>query len=157
MKFWKSYTWDQAQNPFVTICRKVIFSEDSSRAIYEMGNMELIELRQTSATIQCPFLPEACTRRIEHVSMWSLASTQSKYDGPNQNSICSAKNTLLSCLNNYFKRQEKSSHPLAKNLQKSHGCKKRSTEALQIHLYTGPMAKRRSIPRVSIGTQLHQS
>ena len=30
----------------------VIFSEESSRAIYEMGNMELIELRQTSATIQ---------------------------------------------------------------------------------------------------------
>ena len=32
---------------------KMIFSEESSRAICEMGNMELIELRQTSATIQC--------------------------------------------------------------------------------------------------------
>ena len=31
----------------------MIFSEESSRAIYEMGNMELIELRQTSATLQC--------------------------------------------------------------------------------------------------------
>ena len=33
---------------------KMIFSEESSRAIYEKSNMELIELRQTSATIQCP-------------------------------------------------------------------------------------------------------
>ena len=32
----------------------MIFSEESRRAIYEMGNMELIELRQTSATIQYP-------------------------------------------------------------------------------------------------------
>ena len=31
----------------------VIFSEESSRAIYVMGNVELIELRQTLATIQC--------------------------------------------------------------------------------------------------------
>ena len=31
----------------------IIFSEESSRAIYEMGNMELIELKQTSATIPC--------------------------------------------------------------------------------------------------------
>ena len=32
----------------------MIFSEESSRAIYEMGNLELIELRQASSTIQCP-------------------------------------------------------------------------------------------------------
>ena len=40
----------------MTICRKgtKIFSEESSRAFYEMGNKELIELRQTSATLQCP-------------------------------------------------------------------------------------------------------
>ena len=31
----------------------MIFSEESSRAIYELGNLELIELRQDSATIQC--------------------------------------------------------------------------------------------------------
>ena len=31
-----------------------IFSEESSHPICEMGNMELIELRQTSATLQCP-------------------------------------------------------------------------------------------------------
>ena len=32
----------------------MIFSEESSRVIYEMGFLELIELRQTSATIRCP-------------------------------------------------------------------------------------------------------
>ena len=31
----------------------MIFSEESSRVIYEVGNLELMELRQTSATIQC--------------------------------------------------------------------------------------------------------
>ena len=31
-----------------------IFSEESRRTIYEMSNLELIELRQTSATVQCP-------------------------------------------------------------------------------------------------------
>ena len=38
----KFLKWDHVQNPFVTICRKVrmIFSEESSRAFYEMGNME---------------------------------------------------------------------------------------------------------------------
>ena len=32
---------------------KMIFSEESSSAIYEMSNMELVELRQTSAIVQC--------------------------------------------------------------------------------------------------------
>ena len=45
----------------------VICSEESSRAVYEMGNMELIELRQTSATIQCPSCPKQRTRGTEHV------------------------------------------------------------------------------------------
>ena len=33
---------------------KMIFSEETSRAIYEKGNMELVELKQSSATSQCP-------------------------------------------------------------------------------------------------------
>ena len=31
----------------------MIFSEESIRVIYEMGNMELFELRQSTVTIQC--------------------------------------------------------------------------------------------------------
>ena len=83
-KSWKSFKWDQAQNPFVTICRKkgnMIFSEESSRAIYEIGNMELVELRQTSAAIQCP----SCLKHVpEGLNMcpcgvW-LRSNQSTMD-----------------------------------------------------------------------------
>ena len=33
----------------------MIFSKESSRVIYEMGSMELFELRQISATAQCHF------------------------------------------------------------------------------------------------------
>ena len=45
----------------------MIFSEESSRAVYEMGNMELIDLRQSSATIQ--------SRGVEHLSIRRLATT----------------------------------------------------------------------------------
>ena len=38
----------------------VIFIEGSSRVIYEMGNMELFELRQTTDTIQC----HSCLRHV---------------------------------------------------------------------------------------------
>ena len=41
------------------------------------------------------FFLEARTRRIEHVSMWHLASTQSKHDGPSQRNICSLENSVL--------------------------------------------------------------
>ena len=36
----------------------MILSEESSRAVFEMGNMDLVELRQTSATMQCPSCPK---------------------------------------------------------------------------------------------------
>ena len=100
------------------------------------------------------FLPEARTRGIEHVSMRRLASTQSKYDGPNENSICSVKKPLLPYLSNHLKSKEKWLQPMATISSERHGCKKRSTETRQIHLYTGPMAERRSIPSVSIGARL---
>ena len=41
---------------------KMIFSEESSRAIYEMGNMELKELRQNLGDYSVSFLLEARTR-----------------------------------------------------------------------------------------------
>ena len=59
------------------------------------------------------------------------------------------------CFSNHFKRKEKWSQPMADGSSISHGCKKRSTKTRQIHLYIGPMAERRSIPSVSIGTRLN--
>ena len=34
--------------------KKDIFCKESSEAMYRMGNVELIELRQTTSTVQCP-------------------------------------------------------------------------------------------------------
>ena len=42
------------------------------------------------------FLPEARTRGIEHLSMRSLASTQSKYDGPNHTTFAAFKTPYYS-------------------------------------------------------------
>ena len=128
--------------------------KESRRAIYEMGNMELIELKQTLGDYSMFFLLIARIRRREHVSMWCLASTQSKYIGPNQNSSCSVQNSLLPYQRCHFKRNEKGSQSLAKKSSQSHGCKKRSSETRQIHLYTGPMTNRRSIPSVSVSDRM---
>ena len=44
----------------------MIFSEESKRANFEKGNMEVIELKQTSATIQC----SSCLKHVlEGVNM----------------------------------------------------------------------------------------
>ena len=55
------------------------------------------------------FLLEARTRGSEYVSMRRLASSQSKYDGPNQGSFCSFGNSLLPYPSKSVKR-EKSGH-----------------------------------------------
>ena len=97
---------------------------------------ELIEQRQTNlGDYSVSFMLEARTRGIEHVSMRRLASTQSKCDGPNQNSICSGTNFSLPYISNHFKRKEKWSQPVATRSSKSHGCKKRSAETRQTPLY----------------------
>ena len=49
------------------------FIEESSRVIYEMGNVELFELGQISMTVQCHSFPEARARRIK--ILWMLSST----------------------------------------------------------------------------------
>ena len=71
---------------------KMIFSEESSRAVYEMGNMEVMS-KQTSATIQCPSCLKHVPEGFNECQCGVLASTQSKYGGPNQNCICSVKNS----------------------------------------------------------------
>ena len=78
------------------------------------------------------FLLETRTRGTEHVSLQRLASTQSKYDGPNQNSTCSVENSLLPCLSNHFKKKEKWSQTMTNISSKRHGCKKKRPETRQI-------------------------
>ena len=61
----------------------MIFSKESSRVIYETDNLELIKLTQTSL--------ETRTRGIEHVSMWRLAPTQSRYYEQNRVTFAALK------------------------------------------------------------------
>ena len=94
--------------------------------------MESIELKQTSATIQCQCscLSEARTRRFEHVSMRRLASTQSKYDGPNRSSFCSVENSILSYHRNICQEGRKSGHnPMAdRSCQKAMDARRGATK-----------------------------
>ena len=55
---------------------KMIFSEESSRTIFEMGNVELIELKTTSETIQCPSCLKYVFEGYDYMSMWKIATTQ---------------------------------------------------------------------------------
>ena len=101
--------------------------------------------------VSVSFWPEVRTGGIEHVSVRRLASTQSNRIRTAFAASIFFKN-FLPCLNNHFKRKEKRSQPVATRSSQSHGCKKRSIETRQIHLYNGPMAERRSVPRV-LGTK----
>ena len=126
----------------------MIFSEESSReSRYLRDGQHGVDRTETDfGDYSMSFLPEARTRAIEHVSMRRLASTPSKYDGPNQNSMCSVENSLLPCLNNLFKRNEKWSQTMADGSSKRHGCKKRSIETWPILFFSEPIAKIRSFP-----------
>ena len=87
-----------AQNPFVTIWRKrVLWSSVKNQfalftkwATLSWSNWDK-HRRQFSV-----FLAWKRTRGIEHVAMWRLASTQSRYDGQTQSNICSVGNSVLS-------------------------------------------------------------
>ena len=53
----------------------MIFSEESSRAIHEIGNMELIELRQTTATCSVSCLAWSTYQRD-----WTCVNAASGFD-----------------------------------------------------------------------------
>ena len=58
----------------------MIFSEESSRAIFEMGHVELIELKKTSETTQCP----SC---LKHVFEGMIMCQCSKLLRPNKSTL----------------------------------------------------------------------
>ena len=75
--------------------------------------MDLIDLKQNFGDYSMFFLPEARIRRRELVSLWCLASTQSKYIGPNQRSMCSVKNSVLPHHSNLVKSEKERTQPMA--------------------------------------------
>ena len=84
----------------------MIFSEESSRAVHEMGNVELIELRQTSATTRC-----LCLKHVrEGLNMCQCGV----WLQPNQNTMdrirtayAAFENSSLPYRSCHFKRKEK--------------------------------------------------
>ena len=116
-------------------------SEELSRAINEMGNMELIELRQTSATIQCP----SCLKHVpEGLNMVNAASgfDPIKVRWAESEKHLQRQKAPYNLASKIISRGKQSGHnPWQQDLKKSHGCKTRSIETRQIHLYTGPMAE----------------
>ena len=50
----------------------MIFIEETRRVIHEMSNLELTELRQTSATIQCPSCVDSTPTNNAHTAQYSL-------------------------------------------------------------------------------------
>ena len=133
----------------------MIFSEESSRAIHEMGNMELIELRQTLATIQCP----SCLKHVpEGLNMcqcgvW-LRPNQSTMD--RIRTAFAALKTPCYSASVIISRGRKSGHnPWQQDHQKAMDARRGATKKQpQIHLYTEPMTERRDLPSVSIVSRL---
>ena len=53
---------------------KMMFSEESSQAIFEMGNVELIELK--TSRIQCPSCSTLRFQRNDSLRMWQAYQTR---------------------------------------------------------------------------------
>ena len=69
--------------------------------------MEMDRFETNLGDYSVSFLLEARTRGHQHVSMWRMATTQFKYVGPNQNSICSFENSLPPYRSDSVKRIKK--------------------------------------------------
>ena len=108
----------------------MIFSEESSRAIYEIGNLELIELRQNLGDYSVSFLPEARTTGIEHASMRRLAFDPIR--------------AAFAALKTPYYRTAITRQPMADGPSQSQRCK--NNETPRPHLCVEPMAKRQNIP-----------
>ena len=98
----------------------MIFYEESSRAIYWMGIMELIELRQTSATLQC----RSC---LKHVPEGLHMCRCGVWLRPNQSTLDRIRKALAALKTPYCRasvvipRRKKSGHnPLQQDPSQSH-------------------------------------
>ena len=133
---------------------ETIFSEESSRAVYEMGNMEFIELKQTSATIQ----RSSCLKHVpEGLNMCQCGV----WLRPNQSTMERMRIAFAALQTPYFRttaissREKKSGHnpwetDHAKTMDARRGATKNSRK---FYLKTGSMAERRDLPSFSIGAR----
>ena len=133
----------------------MIFSEESRRAVYEIGNLELIELRQTSATIQCP----SC---LKHVPDGLNVCPCGVCLRPNRDTMNRIKvrfepfdNAFSSC-NFSFTRKKARTQSLAKRPCESNGHHEGSKETWRPSLDTEQMAERRDIQNFSVGGRVYR-
>ena len=147
---------DHAQHPSVTSCRKVIWSSVKNQvalstrwATWSWSNWDKLQ-RLFSVRLARSNVPEGLNMcecgvwiRHSHSTMERIRTAFAALKIPYYRA------------SEIISRDKKSGHnPWQQDLRKKHGCKKRSTETRQIQLFDGPMAERRSVPRVSIGTRL---
>ena len=139
---------DQARNDLSK--GGMIFSKESCRAVYEVGNMELIELRQTSATVQCP----SCLIHVPEGLNMCLCGVWLR---PNQDTMNRIKARFDSLTTPYYRAtlqsrgQNARTQSMAKRPCKSRKRKTRSKETQQPSLDTQQMAQRREIPSFTGG------
>ena len=129
----------------------MIFKEESSHVIYEMGNLELIELRQTSATIQCP----SCLKHVPEGLNVCLCVVWLR---PNQDTMNKIKARFEALITPYYRskihsRGRKHGH---NQRQKDHA---RAADAKRgatwrPSLDTEQMAERRDIQIFSVGDRV---
>ena len=72
---------------------KMVFSEESTRAIFEMGNVELIELKKSS--MQCPSCLHHVFEGTFSCMCGKLIRTQQRCDEPDSRSHRSSQGTIL--------------------------------------------------------------
>ena len=80
---------------------KLVCSIESSQAIFNMGKVELIELKKT--TIQCPSCLHCVSEGTFLCNCGKLLKLEPGRDQPNQGSIRDSESTF-SCISNLYKR-----------------------------------------------------
>ena len=128
----------------------MIFSEESSRLIYEMDNLELIELGQTSATIQCL----TCSKHVREGLNVCLCGVWLQPDQDTMNRIKARFEPLITPYEGakFHSRGRKARRQsMAKRPCESNGRHEGSKETWRPFLDTEQMAERRDIQNFSVG------
>ena len=132
----------------------MIFSEESSRAVYEMGKMESIELRQTSATIQC----SSC---LKHVPEGLIMCQCGVWLWPHQSTMERIRIAFAALKTPYFRTtkissrvQKRGHNPWETDHAKAVDAKRWARRSGDHPSIVSRMAERRNIPNFSGGDRM---
>ena len=105
-------------------------SEESSRIIHEMGNIELYELGQVTRTVPCH---SCCGDICRTLFLWRVSSTWWSNNKKVRSKMPSFDSTSLSCSNLSTTGQEAWRNSVATRPLESNGCQQRSKETWKGH------------------------